>query len=165
MVNSRCFNSHAVQRKLRRQPTVVNHIVNPGVIVTRFLNSLLLPGRVCSWTGLPEALVPLFLFFTGNLYVVRCCIDISVAEMLLQLPESIAGVIVFDSIYGKGIPQAVGADVMDFAGFRINYLGQASISGAPGDYLPGTVAVDAEKQLSAVFYLQLGSGDVLLNPI
>jgi len=164
IVNFRFFNRHSVQRKLRRQPAVVNHIVNPGVIVMRFIISLLLLGKACSWTGLPEALVPLFLFFTGNLYIVRRCIDISVAEMLLELPEPVAGVIVFDGIYGKGIPQAVGADVMDFAGFCIQYFGQAGITGASGDYLPGTVAVDAKKQLFVVFYLQLGRGDVLLNP-
>jgi hypothetical protein len=84
--------------------------------------------------------------------------------MLLQLPEPVAGVIVFDGIHGKGIPQAVGADMVDFAGFCIQYFRQAGISGAPGDYLPGTVAVDAEKQLFAIPKLGFGCSYVFLNP-
>jgi DegV family protein with EDD domain len=54
-------------------------------------------------------------------------------------------------VHGKSISETIWTDIVEFAGFGIDEFGQSRFLGALLDNLPGSVAVDAEKESLAPF--------------
>src|SRR3990172_7528922 len=92
-----------------------NHSLSPILIVS-------CPAIAAS---LPQRVVPLLLFFSRNLAVLHRGRDILVAEVLLQQPQAVPGIIPLDRVNGKGIAQLMRTDIVLLAGFGIYQLGQS----------------------------------------
>ncbi len=66
--------------------------------------------------------------------------------MLLKQPQPIPRIVHFNCIYSKSVPKFVRTDIMYFAGFRVNQLGEVSFSGTFFYDLPAPVSIDAQKE-------------------
>lgn len=126
---------------------VVFHEIDRGKIVLKYPHFLLDPGfRFLS----PELLIPGFMLFAGHFPVSGGSVKALVTKVLLEETETIAGIIAFYGINGKGIPELVRGDVVDLTGFRIYKLWQPGFFGAFFNYLPGSMAIYAEEKSPSV---------------
>ena len=66
--------------------------------------------------------------------------------MLLQHPETVTGVVLFDRVYREGVSEPVRTHVVGLPRFRVDQLRQAGPLATFLDYLPGTVSIDAEDE-------------------
>jgi hypothetical protein len=65
--------------------------------------------------------------------------------VLLEHTETIAGVVVLYSVYGKGIPEPMRADIMLFTSFGVCQSEESCFYGTLFYDLPGSMSVNAEE--------------------
>ncbi|KTB47824.1 hypothetical protein DEALK_06690 [Dehalogenimonas alkenigignens] len=56
-------------------------------------------------TALPEIIVPTPMFLTSNLAILGCRVEALVTKMLLKHSQAVAGVIVFNCVHRKSVPE------------------------------------------------------------
>ena len=59
------------------------------------------------------------LSFASYLPVSGSCVERYMAQMLLEHPEPITGIILFYCMYGKTVSESVRANIVHLAGFRV----------------------------------------------
>ena len=85
---------------------------------------------------------------TGDLAVPGGGIEARMAQVLLEQPQAITGVIPLHRVHSKGITQTVWTHVAESASLGIDQLGQACPLSTVPHHLPCPVAVDPEDERS-----------------
>ena len=72
---------------------------------------------------MPQPFIPLLELATGDFSIFGSGIKAGVAELFLQKPQTITGIIDSHGMDGKGISQSVRADVVLLTSLRVNQSG------------------------------------------
>ncbi len=94
---------------------------------------------------MPQPVVPLAVLFTGNLPVLGGGVEVEVAQVLLQQPQPVTGVIHLHGMNAEGISQAMWTYASYSPGFGIDQEWQSGSPGAIPDYLPCPMPVETEE--------------------
>src|SRR3990170_4455664 len=101
------------------------------------------------------------MFLAGNFPVSGGSIETCVPEVFLKQPHSFSAVINFHSVYGKGVPESMGGDIVDFPRLRINQFRQFSFFGTFPYDLPGSMPVYSKYQMPTILFDRPTPADIL----
>jgi hypothetical protein len=104
-----------------------------------------------SFISIPEPVKPLPLLLPGDLAVSHGGGDALMAQVLLEHPDAVAGIIQLYSVYREGVPQPVRAYAVHLTRLGIFQPREPGLFGTSPHYLPGPVPVDAKKKKPASF--------------